>query len=45
VLTRNYPLSPEELKKKLKLNDGGEDYLIAFSGTKEKYLAIAKRLK
>ncbi len=36
VLTRNYPLSPEELKKKLKLNDGGDDYLIAFSGAKKK---------
>lgn len=45
VLTRNYPLTPEELKKKLKLNDGGDDYLIAFSGEKEKYLAVAKRLK
>lgn len=28
VLTRNYPLTPEQLKKKMHLKDGGEDYLI-----------------
>ena len=28
VLTRNYPLSPEALKKKLHLLDGGTDYVI-----------------
>jgi len=45
VLTRNYPLTPDALKKKLKLNDGGDDYVIAFSGEKDKYIAVAKRLK
>ena len=44
VITRNYPMKAEELKKKLKLEDGGENYLIAFRGTKKKYLALAKRL-
>ena len=28
VLTRNYPLSPEALKKKLHLRDGGTDFVI-----------------
>lgn len=28
VLTRNHPLTPDQLKKKLSLKDGGEDYLI-----------------
>ena len=28
VLTRNYPLTPEQLKKKLKLKDGGEMFVI-----------------
>ena len=28
VLTRNYPLTPEQLKKKMRLRDGGKDYLI-----------------
>ncbi len=45
VITRNYPLSPEALKKKLKLKDGGEDYLIGCSGEKEKLLIAAERLK
>lgn len=45
VVTRNYPLSPEELKKKTKLKDGGELYLIGFAGQKEKYLLAAKRFK
>lgn len=44
VLTRNYPLTSDQLKKKLKLNDGGEDYIIAFSGPKEKYVVVAKRV-
>lgn len=43
VITRNYPLSPEELKKKLKLNDGGEKFVIAFSGLKKKYIVLARR--
>jgi 16S rRNA G966 N2-methylase RsmD len=45
VTTRNYPLSVAELKKKMKLKDGGEKYLIGFSGLKEKYLVAASRLK
>lgn len=28
VICRNFPEGPEQLKKKLKLSDGGEDYLI-----------------
>jgi hypothetical protein len=28
IITRNYPLSPDQLKKKLNLKDGGENYLI-----------------
>jgi len=44
VITRNYPLSAEELKKKLKLNDGGENYVIAFSSQQKKYLVLATRL-
>jgi hypothetical protein len=44
IITRNYPLSPSNLKKKLKTKDGGEKYVIAFSGLNKKYLAIARRL-
>lgn len=44
VLTRNYPLKPEELKKKLKLQDGGEQYVIGFSGVKNKFVAHCTRI-
>lgn len=29
IATRNFPLSPEELKKKLRIADGGDDYIFA----------------
>lgn len=44
VMTRSYPLSAEDLKKKVKLKDGGDKFLIGFSGPKEKYLAVARRI-
>jgi len=44
IISRNYPLSPDDLKKKLRTKDGGENYVIAFSGLKKKYIVIAKRL-
>jgi hypothetical protein len=44
ILTRNYPLRPEELKKKLNLRDGGDKYLIGFSSEK-KHLALCLRIK
>jgi hypothetical protein len=44
VMTRNYPLSPDEIKKKYKLDDGGDNYLIAFTG-KEKRMVSAKRVR
>nr|WP_246535314.1 class I SAM-dependent methyltransferase [Litoribacter alkaliphilus] len=28
IITRNYPLKPEEIKKKFRLKDGGDDFLI-----------------
>lgn len=45
VTTRNYPLTVEELKKKTGLKDGGEKFLIGFSGVKEKFLVAARRVK
>jgi THUMP domain-like/Conserved hypothetical protein 95 len=44
VVTRNYPLSPDQLKRKLKIKDGGEKYLIGFSGMKAKFLMVAARV-
>jgi THUMP domain-like len=40
VMTRNYPLKAEELKKKLKLLDGGDKFLIGFSTKQKKHLAL-----
>jgi len=45
VAVRNYPLRADELKKKSGLQDGGQKYLLGFSGSHKKYLAVADRLK
>ena len=44
VITRNYPLSVQELRIKTRLKDGGDTYLLGFSGVKKKYLVAAERL-
>ncbi len=45
ITTRNYPLSVEELRKKTKLKDGGDKFLIGFSGMNERFLAVASRIR
>lgn len=46
VLTRNFPLKAEELKNKLKLKDGGENYIIGTTNNEEKrILLICERIK
>lgn len=45
ITTRNYPLTVAELKKKTGLKDGGDKFLIAFSGQQKKFLVIARRIK
>lgn len=45
VTTRNYPLTPEQLKKKMKLTDGGQQYVIGFSGATEKFVMLAERIR
>ena len=44
ILSRNYPLSPEEIRKKYKLRDGDEQYLIAARHQGKPLLIGAKRL-
>ena len=39
IICRNFPMSPENLKKKLKINDGGDEYLI-FCTNKNKELIV-----
>lgn len=45
VITRNYPLSAESLKKKLKLMDGGDHYILAFASSKQKYVTLCSRIQ
>jgi hypothetical protein len=45
VVSRNYPLTTDEIKKKWQLRDGGEKFLIAFSTTKRKHLALCAKVK
>lgn len=46
VITKNYPLKPEELKKKLKLKDGGENYIVGFRDEQDKpQLVLASSIK
>ena len=45
VLTRNYPIKPDDLKKKWNLKDGGDYFLIGFRDLHEKpKLILAKRV-
>ena len=44
ILSRNYPLSPEEIRKKYKLRDGDDQYLIAARHQGKPLLIGAKRL-
>ena len=44
LTTRNYPLSVEELRKKLKISDGGEHYLFACTlANEQKVMIVCKK--
>ena len=47
VITKNFPLKPQEIAKKYKLKDGGDYYLIAFTslGDKREYVVCKKKLQ
>jgi hypothetical protein len=45
ITTRNYPLTPHELRKKTSLKDGGEKFLIGFTDIKNKSLVVAERVR
>lgn len=44
IICRNYPLKPEELKKKLKIKDGGSGYVIATRLGDKPVIFIAERI-
>ena len=45
IITKNYPLKPEEIKKKYKLKDGGEDYLLFCTSVKGKHIMKGKSVQ
>jgi hypothetical protein len=44
IISRNHPLTVEEIKKKTGLKEGGGEYLICTQDSNHKYAFIAKRL-
>lgn len=42
LISKNYPLKPEEIKKKYKLKDGGNQYLIFTKSQKDKIILKSK---
>ena len=44
IITKNFPLKPEEIKKKYKLKDGGNDYLIAVKSLSGNHFLVGKLL-
>lgn len=46
IITKNFPLSPQELAKKYKLKEGGEKYLIGYSDHENQIkISICDRIK
>lgn len=44
VAERNYPLTAQQLMKKLKLQEGGDKFVWGFSTAKRKYVAVCERI-
>jgi 16S rRNA G966 N2-methylase RsmD len=44
IVTRNYPLKPEQIKHKYHLHDGGDKFLIGFTCQKNKCLMLCSRV-
>ena len=45
ILTRNYPLSVDEFRKKTRLKEGGKKFLIGCSGVKKKFLTSSHQVR
>ncbi len=44
ITTRNYPLTADQLRKRLQLEAGGDQFILGFGGLKKNYLALAIRV-
>ena len=40
IICRNFPMSPQVIKKKLKINDGGQEYLLFCTGAEKELLVL-----
>ena len=45
IVCRNYPLTPEQLKKKMRIRDGGNDYVIGCRVAGKPTLFLAERIE
>lgn len=45
IVTRNFPEDASSLKKKFRLADGGEYYVLAFTGPHSRHVVVCKRLR
>ncbi|MDW3197240.1 MAG: class I SAM-dependent methyltransferase [Cytophagales bacterium] len=45
IITRNYPLTPDQLKKKYKLKDGGEYFVIGMRSLGKPLLLLCKQIE
>jgi len=45
IIVRNYPMPVDEIKKKTGIKDGGDLYVLFFSGVKKKFAVSADRLQ
>ncbi|MGP1467154.1 MAG: THUMP-like domain-containing protein, partial [Porphyromonadaceae bacterium] len=40
IAVRNFPMTAEQLRKRLRLSDGGEDYIFATTDDKGKHILL-----
>lgn len=45
IISRNHPMTSNQIAKKFKVVDGGDDFIIAFSGQAEKFILLTRRFK
>ena len=44
VISRNHPLSAEQIRKKFNIRDGGDKFVIGFSSQEEKHIMLTTRI-
>ena len=44
IAVRNYPLTVQQLRKKTGIKEGGEHYIFAFTGIKQKHFVLTEKI-